>query len=278
MGNSGIHLWGQSEGNQPLTNGPGALVTRRPLAKYTVAPVKAFAPWDRSTYEGLSSRLEKRFSKGLSFVASFTHGRALDLKNPALDACDGCGPGNTVQNAYNRNAQKGPSDNNVPLRFALGGIWDLPFRGRIAGHWQVSGIYAVQSGLPFTVDLSFDNANAGTVSLPNRVCNGRLGEPTLLRWFDTSCFIAPPSYQFGNEGRNVLTGPGRNNLDLALHRSFHLPIREALTLEARAEAYNLFNHPQFGMPGNTIGNPAVGIISGTAVSARQVQVALRLAF
>ena len=289
VGNIGIHMWGQTEGNQPLTNGPGAPNTRRPLARYTIAPIKAFAPWDRSTYEGLSSRVEKRFSRGLAFIASFTYGRALDLQNVALDACDGCGPGDTVQNAYNRNAQKGPADNNVPLRFVFGGSWDLPFgpghailrqgwASKLAGLWQVSAIYSAQSGLPFTTNLSFDNANAGTTSYPNRVCSGTLSNPTLSKWFDTGCFVAPPAYQFGNAGRNVLTGPGRNSLDFALHRSFRIPVREAMRLETRAEAFNLFNHPQFGLPGVTIGNPAVGIISSTAVPNRQLQLALRLVF
>ena len=289
VGNIGIHVWGQSEGNQPLTNGPGAVNTRRPLARYTVAPVKAFAPWNRSTYEGFSSRLEKRFSSGVSFLASFTHGRSLDLQNAALDACDGCGAGDAVQNAYKRDAQKGPSDNNVPLRFAFAGIWDLPFgpgrawvrqgwAAQVLGRWQVSAIYQVQSGLPFTVRLSFDNANAGTTSYPNRICDGTLRHPSLSAWFDTNCFIVPPSYAFGNEGRNVLTGPGRNNLDFTLHRSFRLPLGEATTLEFRAEAYNLLNHPQFGFPGDTIGNPAAGIVSATAVPNRQMQFGLRIAF
>jgi hypothetical protein len=250
VGNIGIHMWGQTEGNQPLTNGPGAVNTRRPLAKYTIAPIKYFSPWNRSSYQGLSSRLEKRFAQGLSFIASFTYGRALDLQNPALDACDGCGSGDTVQNAYNRAAQKGPSDNNVPLRFAFGGVWDLPFgRGRalahegwashVLGDWQASAIYQVQSGLPYTLSLSFDNANAGTTSYPNRICGGTLAHPTPSEWFDTSCFVAPPSYAFGNEGRNVLTGPGRNNMDFALHRSFRLPRWEGGRMEFRGEAYNL---------------------------------------
>jgi hypothetical protein len=289
VGNIGIHTWGQTEGNQPLTNGPGAVNTRRPLAKYTIAPIKYFSPWDTSTYEGLSSRLEKRFSQGLSFIASFTYGRAIDFQNPALDACDGCGAGDTVQNAYNRSTQRGPSDNNVPLRFAFGGIWDLPFgsgrsfvrqgwASRIVGYWQASTIYQVQSGLPFTANLSFDNANAGTTSYPNRICSGALAHPTLAEWFDTSCFVAPPSYVFGNEGRNVLTGPGRNNVDFVLHRSFPIPRWESGRLEFRGEAYNLFNHPQFANPGATIGNPGAGVISGTSVANRIVQLALRLAF
>ena len=83
---------------------------------------------------------------------------------------------------------------------------------------------------------------------------------------------------FGNEGRNVLSGPGRNNIDLALHRSFGIPGWEAGRLEFRGEAYNASNHPQFGNPGVTIGNPGAGVISGTTVANRIVQLALRLTF
>lgn len=289
VGNIGIHLWGQTEGNQPLTPGPGAVVTRRPLAKYTVASIKYFSPWDRTNYEGIASRLQKRFSGGVSFLASFTHGRSIDLQNSALDANDSSGPGNTVQDAYNRDAQRGPSDNDVSLRFAFGGLWSLPFGpgrplvssgwgGRFLGNWQLSAIYSAQTGLPLTVSESLDADNVGTVSYPNRICGGAAANPTLSQWFNTSCFVAPTLYSYGNSGRNILYGPGRNNLDLGLHRSFHLPRPERATLELRAEAFNFFNHPQFANPGVTIGNPGVGIISGTSVANRIVQLALRLAF
>jgi len=289
VGNKGTHIWGRFEANQPLTNGPGAPNTRRPLARYTIASVTAFSPWNNSAYEGLSTHVEKRFSSGLSFVSSFTYGRAIDFQNQAMDACDGCGSGNNVQNAYNRGAQRGPSDNNVPLRFTIGGTWQLPFgtghamaangvAAKLAGGWEFSGLYSVQSGLPFTTNLSFDNANAGTTSYPNRICDGNISNHSLSRWFDTSCFVAPPSYVFGNEGRNVLTGPGRNNVDLGIHRKFRIPVREAMALEARAEAFNLCNHPQFSLPGSTIGNPGVGIITSTAVPNRILQIALRLTF
>ena len=292
VGSSGVHLWGISEGNQPFFNGPGAVNTRRPLAQYTIASIKTFSAWNHSTYEGISSRLQKRFSRGLSFVASFTHGRAIDMQNSALDACDGCPVGNGVggvQNAYNRAAQKGPSDNNVAYRFSYGGTWNPPFGpghsflthgwlGQLAGFWQISAIYAVQGGLPFTAALNFDNANAGNTSYPNRVCSGVPAHRSTAQWFDTSCFVAPASFVFGNEGRNVLIGPGRNNLDLGLHRNFPLPLREGMSLQFRAEAYNAVNHPQFAKPGNTVGNAGFGVISTTAVVNRQLQLAMRLVF
>ena len=292
VGSSGVHLWGISEGNQPYFNGAGAVNTRRPLAQYTVASIKAFSAWNHSTYNGISSRLQKRLSRGLSFVASFTHGRAIDMQNSALDACDGCPVGNGVggvQNAYNKAAQKGPSDSNVAFRFSYGGTWDLPFgpgRGalthgwlsQVAGFWQISTIYAVQGGLPLTAVLNFDNANAGNTSYPNRVCSGNLATHTTSQWFDTSCFTAPASFVFGNEGRNVLIAPGRDNLDVGLHRGFRLPFREGMALQFRAEAYNSLNHPQFARPGNTVGNAGFGVVSTTAVVNRQLQLALRLAF
>lgn len=287
VGNIGIHLWGDYQDNQPLTNGPGSPTTRRPLAQYTDAGVTYFSPWDRSTYEGLSSHLEKRFSNGLAFVTSFTYGRSLDLQNPALGVCDSCEAGNAIQNIYNRDAQKGPSDQNVPLRFVTAAIWDLPFgpgrafvkngiAGEILGFWQLSAIYQVQNGLPFTAVLSFDNANAGNTSWPNRVCNGNISNPTVTQWFNTSCFVTPTQYTFGNEGRNVLTGPGRDNMDLVLHRVFKL--RERASLEFRAEAYNLFNHPQFQFPGATIGTSTAGVIGATAVPNRELQMAVRVVF
>jgi hypothetical protein len=289
VGNVGIHLWGDSQGNQPLTNGPGSPTTRRPLAQFTEASVTVFAPWDRSTYEGLSTRLEKRFAKGISIVTSFTYGQSRDLQNPALGVCDSCESGDGIQNAYNRNGQNGPSDQDVPLRFVAAGVWNLPFGpghalvghglgSVVVGDWQVSTIYQAQNGLPFTAVLSFDNANAGNTSWPNRICNGNISGPTPNQWFNTSCFVTPPEYQFGNEGRNVLTAQGRNNIDFALHRIFPLRFREGMSLEFRAEAYNMFNHPVFQFPGATIGTATAGVVSATALPNRELQMALRLMF
>jgi hypothetical protein len=86
VGNGGTHLWGIDQGNQPLSNGPGSPTTRRPLAKFTRAAIKRLGPWNRSNYEGFSTRVEKKNSDGLSFLASFTYGKAIDLQNPARAA------------------------------------------------------------------------------------------------------------------------------------------------------------------------------------------------
>jgi hypothetical protein len=285
VGNNGVKLWGRSQGNQPLTNGPGSPNNRRPLAQYTHAPINAFGPWNRSHYEGLSTSLQRRFSNGLQFATTFTYSKTMDLFDQEIDVCDGCNEG--IQNSYNLDSLMGPADQDVRFRYTFSGTWDLPlgkghrlasnrWASGIFGSWQMDAIFAAQSGFPFTPVLSFDNANAGTVSWPNRICDGTLSNPTLAEWFNLSCFVAPPQYQFGNTGRNILRGPGIDNLDFGLHRAFLFG--ETTRLEFRAEAFNILNHPQFGQPGNTIGNPAAGKISTTSVANRQIQLALRLAF
>jgi len=292
VGNMSDGGWNTYPLGQPLTPGPGSVASRRPLLKYTAAPITAFEPWNRSHYEGMAARLEKRMSKGLYFLASFSYGKAIDLSSGvALDGCGYCGNQEAVQNAYNLAAQKGPSDSNVTRRFVFSATWDLPFgRGKryashgvaaaIAGGWEVSGIWTAQDGPPFTLVLPVDNANVGNTNWPNRVCSGKLDHPTIQNYFDQSCFPTPAVYTFGNAGRNVLYGPGVDNVDFTVHRFFPIPLREGLKLEFRAEFFNLFNRTEFGIPSNTLNLPQTGQITttNTAFPNRQVQFALKLLF
>jgi len=288
VGNTSRGNWNSYPGNQPLTPGPGGVATRRPLAKFTVAPVTMYGPWNRGHYEGMTTRLEKRMTHGLFFLASFTYGRSIDLSSGAgLDGCGYCGAQEAVQNSYNLSGQRGPSDSNVPRRFVFSSNWDLPFgKGKnhlqsgigaaIAGGWQASGIFTAQDGSPFTVTLPIDNANVGNTSYPNRVCDGKLSNPTVLRWYDTACFVTPALYTFGNTGRNALYGPGMNNIDFSVHRFFPIPYRDKLKLEFRGEFFNTLNHPQFGMPAYVQGQPQTAQITTTSTPNRQTQFALKL--
>lgn len=291
VGNSGIHLWAAKQANQPLTNGPGSPNTRRPLAKYASGSLIETSPWGTSSYEGISTKLQKKFSNGVSFLAAFTHGRAIDFQDgAAIGMClgsQGCGGGDTPQNAYNLAPQRGPSDNDVAERFSMGGEWALPFgrgrdllqsgwQSRVAGGWALTGVYQAETGMPFTPTLPTDNANAGNPSWPNRVCNGNISNRTLNAWFDTSCFVTPPEYQFGNTGRNILWGPGVDNLDLSLHKTIHPT--EHSGIEFRFEAFNSLNHPQFDRPGSAVGTPTYGVITGTSENARIIQLGLHATF
>jgi hypothetical protein len=245
-------------------------------------------PWGRSHYEGMIARLEKRYTNGLYLLASFTWGRAIDNSSGvALDGCSYCGTQEAVQDAYNLRAQYGPSSSNSPRRFVFSTNYDLPFgKGHkllstgigsyVLGGWQTSVIWTAQDGTPFTLRLSQDNANVGNTNWPNRICNGRLDNPTVQRWYDPGCFVAPPQYQFGNAGRNILYGPGTDNVDFALHRFFPIPVREGMQLEFRGEFYNVFNRTQLGMPEVNLGLPQTAQITTTAAPNRQIQLGLKL--
>jgi hypothetical protein len=291
VGNHGVQLLGIGEGNQPIVLSSTTVNSRRPLIQYTDASIKAIGNWNMSYYDGLSSKLEKRFNSGISFLSTFTYGHSLDFQNQALDLCDGCGSGDTIQNNYNRDANKASSDNDVRFRYALATSLESPFgKGRrymsqshsasmLLGGWRLATIYQIQSGLPFTPALSFDAANAGTTTRPNRVCDGNIsGGGTLQQYFNTSCFVAGPSYVFGNAGRNILRAPDTDNLDLSLQRDFVLPFEHRTIFQFRFEAYNSLNHPQFAAPGATVATATYGVITATSQSNRQLQFGARVTF
>lgn len=290
VGNHGSQLLGLGQGNQPTVLNSTTVNSRRPLAAYTIASVKTVGNWNSSQYEGMSAKIERRFADGYSVLNSFTYGHAFDLQNPALDLCDTCGAGDTLQNNYNRSANYASSDNDVRFRYVLTGIVELPFGigkpyldrshmvSAFVGGWAVSPVYQYQTGLPFTEAMSFDAANAGTLTRPTQLCNPNQGAPrTIQRWFNTGCFTNTASYTFGNAGRNVLRAPGKNQLNLSLQRNFPLSFLREGNLNMRFEGFNLLNHPQFNAPGGTIGTSLYGVISG-AGSPRQMQLAARITF
>jgi hypothetical protein len=171
-------------------------------------------------------------------------------------------------------------------RLTLSYTWEFPFgkgkamlnRGGIAdwvlGGWQTNGILTAQTGLPFSAVLQTSTTN-GTGSRPD--ANGSVTYPhTLQQWFSPSAFSTPAPYTYGNLGRNTLFGPGRVNWDMSLFKNF--VIREQTRFEFRAEAFNVFNHPQFGLPNQNIGNAQVGQITSTVGNPRQLQMGLRFQF
>ncbi|HUS07299.1 MAG TPA: TonB-dependent receptor [Bryobacteraceae bacterium] len=290
VGNHGVKLYGAYEGNQPVP-GPGSANVRRPLQAITAASILRVEPWVTSAYQGISTRLERRYSSGASFLAVYTFGRALDMQTN-IDLCDGCtnsGGSGSVADTRNRRLNYGLSDLHTAHRFVLSGLYELPFGpgkpmltngpgGWLLGGWALSGITTVSTGLPITLNLNFDNANTGNVNWPDRLRSGFLDNSTPDRWFDTSAFAFPAQYVQGNAGRNILTGPGTVSTDLSVQRNFRLPIREGSRLEFRAEAFNLFNKPQLGQPGATLGNSNFGVISDTARPNRQLQFGLKILF
>jgi hypothetical protein len=153
----------------------------------------------------------------------------------------------------------------------------------LAGGWEISAIITFQSGFPFSVLANQDFSNTDSANpRPDRVCNGA-GPQTISEWFDVNCFttdalaqaLANGTPRFGNSGRNILIGPAMQEWDVsAIKRN---PITERVNLEFRAEFFNLFNHPNFGTPGATIGTDTAGQIT-SAGSPRDIQFGLKLSF
>jgi hypothetical protein len=159
-------------------------------------------------------------------------------------------------------------------------VWALPFgKGRFREGWQLSGIYTIQTGTPVDVGLAFDNSNtgnSGSLDRPNCVGNPNANAPhTVLDWFNTAAFAAPVQSTFGNCGKNVITGPAVQNLDLLLSKVF-API-ERLRIQFRVEVFNVANHPSFDPPNAVYGNPLFGQIA-SAGDARETQLALKFLF
>ena len=265
------------------TPGTGSILLRQPLPQYSA--VNVTGPFVSGNYESLQAQLERRFSKGLGILAAYTWGHAID-NGPSIAADDGYDPG--PQNPNNLAAGRGNSDYDVRQRLALSTIYELPFGkgkpflnssrlgGAVLGGWQLTGILTAQTGLPITPILSYDPTNTGIYAYPNRIASGVLSNPTVQQWFDGSAFVAPVSTSYGNSGRNILAGPGFHNIDFGLSRRVNLT--ERIGLDIRAEAFNLFNTPQFGPPNNTVGVANTGAITTVINPQREIQLALRLGF
>jgi hypothetical protein len=264
--------------------GPGTQPSRRliqPLSN--VSQILYFDPANTSDYHGLQAKLNKRFSGGLQFLASYTFGKSLDH---AGAPASGGGAVGGPQSVTLFDQSRGPSGFDVKHRFVLSYVWELPFgEGRkfanggplkpILENWQFGGIVTLSTGRPFSLTLS-TGVNNGAPSWPNRTGDGRLDSPTVDKWYDTAAFVAPPPNTYGDVGRGVLYAPGTQTVDVSLSRNF--PIAKRYRVQFRADAFNLFNTPQFGFPNAAIGSPTAGRITTTIGDNRSMQFALKLDF
>jgi hypothetical protein len=246
-----------------------------------------------SNYNSLQVRFQQRLDFGLSFLSSYTWSKSID---DASGFFTSAGDPNFPQNSFDLRQERALSNFDVRHRLSVSYAYDLPFgRGRaflsdsgllskVFGGWQMNGIVTLQTGRPFTVALlpEIDNSGTGRSTLgflgndrPNVVGDATLGSRTPERWFNTGAFAFPPRGTFGNAGRNILTGPGTENVNLSLLKN--ITLRERLDLQFRAEFFNLFNHPNFNLPDNFLGSPTFGHIL-SAQSPRHVQFGLKLLF
>lgn len=234
-----------------------------------------------SSYHSLQIKAEKRLSRRLAFLGSFVVPKSID---DADSAVPGFFESVGAQDERNLRLERGLSFFDVRKRFSAGVIYELPSASAIRpllSNWRVSSIITLQDGTPVNpVYFAFDPANTGTPNRPDVVPGQSVRLPrdqrTPERFFNTDAFRAPQPFTFGNAGRNTIPGPGNSIVDIGLHRRF--AFAEDRILEFRAESFNVFNHPNFGIPGPYPDfGPFFGRIFATG-QPRRIQLALRYEF
>jgi hypothetical protein len=293
VGSKGTKLLSARDLNQPQPSAlpPGLPFVPRPVPQFD--EINTIESRASSNYHSLQASLQQRLSAGLAMLASYTWSKSIDDGSNFFPSA---GDPNYPQNSYDLRAERGPSNFDVRHRLSVSYVYDLPFgRGRsyvsdngawstLLTGWQTAGIVTVQTGRPFTVALirEFDNSGTGFSALgfgandrPNVVGNPSLGNRTPERWFNTGAFVFPAPGTFGNAGRNIVEGPGFQNVNASLIKNTSLT--ERLNLQFRAEAFNLFNHPNFNLPDNFLGSPTFGQIT-SAREPRHIQFGVKLLF
>ncbi|MBV9264690.1 MAG: TonB-dependent receptor [Acidobacteriaceae bacterium] len=250
----------------------------KPLGNITV-----YESVGNSSYNALWAQLTKHVSRGLQFQTYYTWSKSIDENSRNVQ-------GVTVQDSYNVLGDRGLSDFDARNRWVLSGIYDLPWKGnRLIDGWEISLIEQIQSGNPInfhTTSTSFTGAQTLRPIVTAPVVSGYSpatnGSPTFVTYLQDPKVFLNQQNAFGNLGRNVIIGPGFSNLDVALTKN--TKIAEALTLQFRADAFDLLNQANFGQPGSTVGTSTFGLISGTRFppgdsgSSRQLQLSMRLTF
>jgi hypothetical protein len=278
VGSQGRHLRLIGDYNQGIGG-------KRPISAFSSITIQESV--SNSNYNGMWLSAEKRLAKGLTFNTSYTFSKSLDNNS--------VGSSNPqIQNFYNISAEHALSDFNARHRFVLSGIYLLPFKGdgpltkRLAEGWSIAPIINLQSGNPFSPIVSRTDTNSLTAfDRPNIVPGQPLTMPNPTpgstgQWINPLAFVAPPIGSFGTVGRNTLTAPGFEDIDFAVSKN--TAIKERVSLQFRVEAFNLFNHPNFGQPGNNILSGTFGKVTATRTtrgdlgSSRQLQLGLKLIF
>lgn len=277
VGSQGRHLRITGDYNQGI-NGV------RPIAGYSSITIQE--PVSNSNYNGLWLTANKRLAKGLTFNTSYTFSKSIDDNSVGSTNAQ-------VQDFRNIRNERALSDFDARHRFVLSGVYLLPlkwdqngFTKRLAEGWSISPIVNLQSGNPFSpiVQVTDTKGSLEAFDRPNLIPGQPLyvSNPTPFQFLNPLAFSKQTSAGFGNAGRNILTAPGFQDVDVAIAKL--TSIKERFSLQFRAEAFNLLNHPNFSQPINSVTAATFGQITSTRTargdlgSSRQIQLGLKLIF
>lgn len=289
VGNNSMHLQTQESTNDPLP-GPGNVQNRRPLPQWSTISIDGFE--GHGYYNALQTKFELRDWHNLSVLGSYSYQK--DMDNGSNES----GPPTTalipaffgITDFDLTHSGVASFDYALPVGKGKAFLSQPGIANKLLGDWTITGIATLQSGLPFTPTISKDVANTGVSGQwPNRI-----GQPLMLDsvscWFYTSsnhscaalapnatnAFVLPATYTYGNGGRNILRAEPLKQFDFGLMRNIRLT--ESKTLQFRAEAFNLFNHPVFAAPSTTINTSSGGVVTSTLNTARVFEFAMKFLF
>jgi hypothetical protein len=285
--------------NQP-NPGPGSTASRSPWPEFGF--VQEVIGLVNSNYNSLAVKLTRRMSSGFTYLLGYTFSKSIDdgsgeriIGTDNIDA----------QNEYCIKCERGLSSFDQRQRFVASTLYELPLgRGRtflnhglvgaLAGGWDLGMIWTMASGSPVDIYSGKDQSNTGVGQDRPNVVPGQawhLSNPTPKQWFNVQAFALQPQFTFGNLGRNVVIGPRLFDVDSTIKKDFKFTERRYLQL--RLDAFNTFNHPNFGDPGNRVnanqldasgvpipGAGSFGRITSTktGVDMRELQVSLKVVF
>jgi Carboxypeptidase regulatory-like domain len=272
VGTANRHIFYRYDANA-APPGPGPINLRQPYNSYGFT-TNAYNQNNQTNlgYNALQVQAQKRYSHGLVFTTAFTWSTSYDfgLHNAA--------------DPFLTNLDRAPEDSNRALVFVASHVWELPVGegkeflnkpgivNEIVGGWQFSGIWTLESGLPFSPQL----ANAATLNSncctlrPNKTGNpGAVAHKGINSWFNPAAYSVPSLYQMGDAGRNSLWGPALFRVDLSLQKTFK--ITERMNFQLQWEAFNAFNRANYSNPNGNVDQSTAGVINGVADLMRQMQ-------
>ena len=295
-GSKGTRLYDFLNGNQATPTADPNLPSapRRPFPAVD-SGISLFSSDAISSYNSLQTKVQKNFSHGFTFLATYTWAHSLDNTSSANL---GAQNGGDFRYFQNRHIEYANSDFDVRNRAVISGVWQLPFgqgkrfasgasgaMNQVVGGWQVASIASFSNGNWFTISDSNGNfSNSDGQQRPDQIANPNSAPCQPNTFFNTCAFVDPALGSFGNTGRNTVAGPGLYNIDFSLFKEFRTS--EHTHLEFRSEFFNILNHanllpaqtgPQFGINTTSLGSPEFGFLTA-ARAPREIQFALKFFF
>jgi hypothetical protein len=291
VGNNAHHQLQTNSVNDPPP-GTGNIQPRRPMVEWSTTNQYHYT--GRANYNALQVSVNSRIWHGLSLLGNYTYSKCMD------DGSNHTGAPTAALIPFNygvcdlNRTQASATSFDYLLPFGHGKAFGSSMPGwanQIAGGWRMTGILTLQTGLPFTPTISNDQANTGVGSQRPDILSTPIQTDNVACWYYTTAnsncvnlfgtktnwWASPPAdARYGTGGRNILRADGLKEMDFSLQKSFK--VTESKSLEFRAEAFNLTNHPTFSAPSTSVNSGSGGAVTSVLIPGRQIELALKLYF